>query len=127
MFRRILWMAVFVTACGVAGLAIPSTAEAWRGYGYYPVPITPYGYATAYGYAYPGAPYYQPGGPPYYQPGGPPYYQPGGPPYYPGYGPPYVGGFTMRGYTMSRYVYPRQVDLMGVIGNAQGVKRLPHA
>jgi hypothetical protein len=93
MFRRIMRMIAFVAVFSAAWLAIPSTAEAWRSYGYYyNVPRTTYGYATNWGVAYPGAPYYPGFGPPYY---------PGyGPPYYPGYGPPYV---SRSGYAPTYY------------------------
>jgi methyl coenzyme M reductase beta subunit len=71
MFRRIILAIAFVAVLGTVGLAMPNTAEAWRYYYndvpqyYYGVPSTPYGHATANGYTYPGAPYYQRSGPPY--------------------------------------------------------------
>jgi hypothetical protein len=102
MFRRILLMMAVAGVFVLAGVAMPNKAEGWRGYGYY-VPPTPYGYATAYGYAYPGAPYYQGYGPPYYPGYGPPYYSGYGPPYYQGYGPPYVNGFVRPGYRVAYY------------------------
>lgn len=102
MFRRTMMIMAFAVTFIVAGVVMCSPAEAWRGYGFYGVPVTPYGYATGYGYAYPGAPYYPGYGPPYYQGYGPPYYSGNGPPYYQGYGPPYVGGYVGPGY---RVVY----------------------
>jgi hypothetical protein len=103
MFRRMMLWTALVAAFGVASLAASGTAQAW--WGYYNVPRTPYGYAVGYGYAYPGAPFYQGYGPPYYQGYGPPYYQGYGPPYYQGYGPPYVGGYRMYGYSYPQSYY----------------------
>ena len=102
MFWRIVGMLTAIAVFGAAWFAIPSTAEAWRGYGFYDVPRTTYGYATNWGVAYPGAPYYPGFGPPYY---------PGyGPPYYPGFGPPYVSrsgyGPNYYGYAQPYYVGP---------------------
>ena len=96
MERVVFWMIGCAVVVSVVMLATPNVAEAWRGYYYYDVPLTPYGYATAYGSAYLGVPFY---------PGvGPPYYSGIGPPYYPGSGPPYVGGYTMPGYNYGPYL-----------------------
>lgn len=90
MFPRIGFMMALTMAVLVGGVAAPRTAEAWRNY-YENVPLTPYGYATGYGYAYPGAPFYPGYGPPY-QAYVPPYYSVYRQPHQ-AYGPAYVGRY----------------------------------
>ncbi len=96
MFGHTLYTLAFIVMFCAAAFALPSIADAWRGYSYYDVSQSTYGYATAWGSAYPGAPYYPGYGPPYYPGYGPPYYQ--------GFGPPYV---SRSGYSPVIYGYPR--------------------